>query len=285
MNKSFTYSILKYRHSLLLEESLNLGLLFHFPDESTLHFIVGDEERIKAVYPNFDTSFFHALTRAFKRKLDSKLVPGDRPAPIYLKEYIQKILLPEDATALRFSEPATAVYHHGSPEKAIESFRRLFLPDHHSLKPEEQRHNEGYLIKKFAELISLRHVNIDRKMKKNRIVEENKLKITFDLSWQNGIEHLVKPVSFDLLHEQDIQDKSVRFFGYLNLLTGFAEKNECHFDLLVSPPRNPALHGSYEDAIARLQSSTAPLEVIPEQSIENYSENTAAILLNKPDVR
>jgi hypothetical protein len=282
MNKLFTYSVLRYRHSLVLGETLNVGLLFHFPEEPKLFFVVGDADRVKAVYPGFDAVYFNSVIRSFRRTLDA-ITMEDAAKTYSIKEYILNRLLPEDATALHFTEPFTSVDIFVSPQVAIESVVKIFLPEHQLLKGVEIRHNDAYLVRRCTELITQGNRQIGRKLRHNRVIEDNTLTLTFDIAWKNGIEHLVKPVSFDLKGEQDIQDKSVRFFGYLNLLKGYAEKYECTFDLLVSKPQDSALQGSYEDAVARLKSANAPLEVIPEEGIEPYAAKTAAVLQQKEE--
>ena len=59
MNTQFEYSVLQYKHSPSLGEAINIGLLFSFPRENKIHFVIGNTNRLKCVYPNFDTSIFN----------------------------------------------------------------------------------------------------------------------------------------------------------------------------------------------------------------------------------
>ncbi len=283
MSNIFTYSILQYHHSQVLGESLNVGMLFHFPDEPELYFATGNTSRVKAAYPNFDTTLFNTVIRGIRSKL--AIVP---PPHLFLeakaflfKDYIFTTLLAEDSIALQFSDPQAAVNNFATPHEAVESYTRIFLPETAVERAEVQRHNDQYLLKKCTDLIISRNINIEHRMRRDRIVEAKKVKLNVDLSWQNGIEHLIKPISFDLLSEREIQDKSVRFFGYLNLLGGYAIQNNCTFDLLVAAPQESTLRGAYEDAVETLQSAQAPLEIIPEESLSAYSDSTATILHHK----
>ena len=61
MNKVLTYSILQYKHSLLLGEAINIGVLFYFPEENHLEFAYGTSTRARAIYEDFDTTLFNSL--------------------------------------------------------------------------------------------------------------------------------------------------------------------------------------------------------------------------------
>ena len=51
IDKKYTYSILKYQHSALLGESLNIGVLIYFPFEDKFVFKYSRNlSRVKAVY-------------------------------------------------------------------------------------------------------------------------------------------------------------------------------------------------------------------------------------------
>jgi Protein of unknown function (DUF3037) len=107
MTNRFTYSILKYSHSLVLGESLNVGVLFSFEQGPSLHFVAGNAQRAKAVYPSFDINIYNAITKGIKRKLtnneDVSLFHEQKKYSF--KEYINSVLLPEDSTSPQFSEP------------------------------------------------------------------------------------------------------------------------------------------------------------------------------------
>lgn len=277
MTEQFTYSILKYQHSQLLGESLNVGVLFSFDQDAKLYFVAGNPQRVKAVYPEFDANIFQSIAKSIKYKVAQSAKIELFRNKYILKDYINTILLPEDSSALQFSEIYAAVNSLGSNQRAVDEFARLLLPSVET-KKEEVKHNEGFILKKFTDSIIKRNITIDHRMRRDYPIKIKGVHLNFDLSWKNGIVHLVKPISFDLKEEREILQKSVTFFGYLDLLKDHAKKHDLKFDLLVAGPQDNKLQSVYDDALYNLSRSPAPKEIVTEEKLEEYSEETAKIL-------
>jgi hypothetical protein len=257
MNNQFTYNILRYQHSQLSGESVNVGLLFSFEGGPGYHFVTGNLQRAKALFPEFDSVLFQAIVEDISEKISFKPRNELFGETILHKEPFINILLPEDSSALQFSDAFTAINRSGNLEKTMEQITRLLLPDWEP-KKEDLRHNEHFILKKFADAISKRNVIIEHRMRRNQLIQIKGVKLNFELAWKNGTVHLVKPVSFDLKEDRDIQNKSATYFGYLNLLTDYAKRNDYQFDLLIAKPQDERFQGSYEDALYNLDQSPAP---------------------------
>lgn len=280
MNKLFSYSILRYTHSQLLGESLNVGLLFAFEGKRDLHFFIGNLQRLRTVYPDFDTSYVQLAAKGITAKLrDIKMEPLFL-SDYNLKELLIKVLLPEDSTALQFSDIFEAVNGFGSVDAAIEAFTRVLLPEP-NVRKEETRHNESFILNRYTELITEKNIRIEHRMRRNHPIQIKGVKLNFELSWKNGIVHLIKPLSFDLREGQDILNKSAQYVGYLNLLSDYAQLNQYSFDLLIGKPQDIHLLGSYEDALYNLERSPAPKSLVTEEKLEEYSEETVTELEKK----
>ena len=52
MNQKFQYSVLKYRPSYLLDERVNIGILFRFETKADYGEGIGDENNLFFSYPN-----------------------------------------------------------------------------------------------------------------------------------------------------------------------------------------------------------------------------------------
>lgn len=281
MSTPLTYSILRYRHSQALGESLNVGVLFSFGSEHPLQFVTANTQRIKAAYPDFDNTIFQSFTKSLKQKLglhkQSDLFPDDRRS---FSDYIVGSLLPEDSSALQFSEPIDVVNPFQSRQQAIEELSRILLADV-EVKRDANRHNESFILKKFTDSVTSRNINIEHRMSKNKLIEVKGVSLNFELSWKNGINHLIKPISFDLKEAGDIQSKSATYFGYLNLLTDYALSNDIYFDLLIGRPQERHLIGPYEDALYVLDRAHGPKSLVTEDILEEYAEETAKVLHTK----
>ncbi|MBT1706639.1 DUF3037 domain-containing protein [Fulvivirgaceae bacterium PWU5] len=273
MSNYFLYSILQYKHSLTLGESLNIGLLFHFPSERIITFIQGDSHRLESIYPNFDSSLFDAFLRNISQKVSQKREIGFETDPkISFKNYIHDHILGEDETALQFSEPVFVINFDSpkSHEETIQSYARLLIPS----LDEKAKYHEELLLRKYKSLVFDNHTELKHKFKKDSTIIANGLTLKFELAWKNGSTNFIQPISFDLATEEAIQDKSIRYYGTLNLLGDYAKNHNYRFDLLVAKPRNTTLLLAYENALDNLKKANAPKEIITEDKIEQYSNKT-----------
>jgi len=286
MNQTFNYSVLQYRHSQALGEALNIGLIFSFPDEKKFHFIAGNTQRVKCVYPNFDSTIFTKITKNIKIKVEAtnrynnSLFGENFPT---FKDYINKEILPEDATSLQFTDAFTAVNDLGNTNEIIDEFSKLLLPDSNN-KPSEKKRNEAYIIRKyqddlFKKVSRSKYDNLIRK--ENLEVKTKKAAIDFDLGWKNeSLLHLVKAISFDLESEDAIREKAVKFWGNLTLLKNYAIERDYSFDLLIAGPEQPELQEPYQNALETLNEADSPKKIFTEDKIDEYA-NVTAINLNK----
>jgi hypothetical protein len=127
MKKEFKYSILQYKHSQLLKEAVNVGLLLYFPTEQRIEFVLGNAARIKTLYPDFNLAFFHKVIKNIENRID-KL--KSQPQNVNnLDEFIHQRILSVDATVLQFTKAESSVLPDLSTDGLIENFADLFLPD------------------------------------------------------------------------------------------------------------------------------------------------------------
>ena len=283
MSNIFKYSVLQYKHSLVLGESLNVGIVFYFPNEDYIHFEVGNLNRVKSIYNNVDLSAFNLVIKNIKNRVTKKeqknLFSELSSSADSFSDKINSSLIQED-TSLQFTDQSNAVNTFDNPQKTIEEFSKILL---NVIEPrkEENKHDESYLVKKCSNFLVTKYPTIENLISKNRTISSKGVKLNFELSWLNGETHLVKPIAFDLKDEKDIQTKSVTFFGYLDLLNDYAKINNCKFDLLVSKPQNVLLENAYRNALDVLNESPAHKKIIQEEEIQEYSFEAAEILLKK----
>lgn len=290
MNNQILYSILQYRHSLIAGEVLNVGILFSFPQEGKIKFVAGNLQRIKSIYPNFDINLPVKINTNINNKiirLDSETDTLFTKKVIYsadteesLNDYIKKYILLEDSTSLQFSTPFTAVDVFKDTQKTIDEYAKVLLPDFIS-KKDLNKHNEHFIIKQFSERLIKRNIVIEHRFSRNRVVAADGVKLNFDFAWKNGSTHLIKPISFDLKEEREIQSKSVQFYGYFDLLEKEAKRNDYVFDLLLWKPQDERLFKSYQNAIDVIKKAKAPLKIITEEELPKYTDDTAEELHKK----
>jgi len=278
MKKEIKYSVLQYQHSQLLNEAVNVALLVYFPADKHIEFVLGNVNRIKALYPEFSPSFFQKFIKIIQSRVEflQAKIPNEISS---FDDFIHRNILATDATVLQFSKTSSAAIANLSIESIVENYANLFLPDRNADKGLPIRHNEQYLVNKIKKSF-FANKDVQRKVRTENSFEYNGLHFKFDLGWQNGSFNLIKTLSFDLLDESSIQNKAVTQFGNLTLLKNKAEDENLRFDLIVSKPQPPRLYKAYDKALDVLEQIKVPKKVIEEKQITVYTEEAAHYLLN-----
>lgn len=281
MNNFFTYSILQYKHSLILGESLNVGILFYFQNEERFEFVKGDGYRAKSIYPDFDNTIFNNYIKIIqdkvKKHIDLFTQSSDKNA---FAKYIHQFILAEDAAGLIFSDPVVVKNIFPNTQKAIDEYAKLLLPGIITDKPTITKHSESYIIKKFTGYIFDKDKSIEDKFKKNQVLNTKHFSIKFDLEWGNGSKNYIKPVSFDFSDESSIQNKAAITYSHLVDLADYAKNKNLHFDFLIAKPQNIEFKNKFENALDFIDSVKAPKELILEDKWGEYSQNTFNYLIN-----
>lgn len=282
MNKSISYSILQYKHSLLLGEAINIGVLFYFPEDNYLEFAFGNNARARSIYNDFDAILFNSLINTIKEKLKAQNdLLKSIDLKIGLKEYISNNVLAETESALQFSEPSITRNTFSNNQDAIKFYSERLLPGIITDNPSILRHNESFIIKTYiGYLFKKNRAEIERKLSKNIEIQSEGFSWKFDIGWKTVTNNLVKPIAFDLSDEQGIQSKSAQLYGYLSIFNKYAQNNNCRFDLLVSSPQTKRLFKTYETVLQMLENSDAPKKIVLQDSWEKYSKETVEELLS-----
>lgn len=131
MNKLLYYSILQYKHSPILGESINVGILFFFPDGQTkLFFQMADSTRLRPIYDDFDTTYFNSILKIIQKNVQtfSEKSRTEGTTINTLDAFIHKYLLKKDDTVLQFSKPFSVLNTFPTNETAVKEYTKLLLP-------------------------------------------------------------------------------------------------------------------------------------------------------------
>jgi len=278
MNNYFTYSVLQYKHSLALGESLNVGILFYFPIENSFEFVSGDGYRAKAIYPDFDNSLFNGYLKTIQTKIKKHVdLFNENPVSSDFAKYIHKYILAEDAAGLIFREPVNVKNVFGDKKKAVDEYSTILLPGINIEKPSIIKHNENYIIKKFNGYIFKLDKSLESKFKKNKVIKTNHFNLKFDLSWEKKTYNYIKPINFDFSDEVSIQTKAAVFYSYITDLSDYTNKSR--FDFLITKPQDSTLNHAYENALDFLNNAKTTKQLITEDELENYSQNVLSEIM------
>lgn len=282
MTNYFTYSLLQYRYSAALQESLNIGLVFHFPSEGKFHFVAGDINRIKTVYPNFDRSLISQYIKQIEKGVEKpNNLFENLSEPSIFREYLQLNLLRRDDTALQFTEPTKVINTYSTSLEAVSAYSKLLLLNVTSKEQPPVRKNEQYVIRSFTQLVSKINKEAEQKLKQPHTLKaESGFPLNFDYSWQNGTLNLIKPLSFDVVDQNTIIDKTEKFIGIFNIFGKKAKQNNQRLDILITPPQNQQLFDVYQNALEELRRDYDDSKrLITENNFEEYAQETIEYLL------
>jgi len=287
MNQKFQYSVLKYRPSYLLDERVNIGLLFHFEDVHSYEKEIFDLSKFVFIYPpklRRISQFFPAIAgsklieikrylRAFKEtaKESSWLIALQDKS---LDEVIKTKFIINDANSFFFSEVKKGFYNDKqSVEKTIEYYEKQYFKHYNFTKTKK---TQDVIVKEFFqkslnELVTPKDIRL--KYFEEGINIQNKITTSkFEYRWQNGTSNLIKTLGFDLSDKQDIQDKAFKWSSAINYINELGKYQNYHFDILVSRPKKKELFKAYDIAINILDDIKANKKIIPPEEIKNYAE-------------
>ncbi len=277
MKQSFKYAVLQYRPSYLLDERVNIGLLFHFLEEKAVEFIFPEHlSRINHLFPGEEPHLLRQYLRSFKNE-----ALGLNQRPLYLDQLdLTLSLLTPDANAFCFSDWKTGFY--ANRQETVIHYQKLFFKYYggaNTLKPlirdEDLKRKFCRKLKKQSEKSDVFGLFREDFVLKHPTI--NDLKLTFDYGWQNGKANLVKALSFDLKEKDSIFDKAQRWYGRIVQYPQARHNDQCRFDFLVAPPTNQDLNNSFRSAIGILESIPVPnIKIIHGEHLDIYVRDAVA---------
>lgn len=283
MNALFEYSLLKYNHSVSLGEGLNVGILFHFPEEKQLLFrFPNQESRIKAAFPSVDYAFLQQRLTDFNSS--SQLIKLEENHQT-LENIIQSYFQIWETSPLQFDLCCTALKTCAETTDEAnlyeEFYFRKFLKKN-AIKKQSNEFNYFELNKKtskdvfqyYKQLIEIKSPDVINKFKSIKVIRNEHSIFIPDAIWENGTTNVVKAITFDFKKEVQIIDEALLLHSKLNYLAHLAEDLNYRFDLLVGKPNDIKRLPEYKNAVEILNEIKAPKEIIEENEFQEYSEKT-----------
>lgn len=277
MENKYIYSLLKYKHSALLGESLNVGLLIYFENNNKFHFIFNNRlSRLKSIYQNFPEK----TVKNYLREIKSKVTLVNKNIDTFYEleinnafdSFVSNYFLPLDGSALQFDNYIFNFQYSKENKTIINYLNNLYL-----FEPLQNKKDKEYeLAKTFYRKVK-NHVNEVGKSNKPNFYKdykvENKTGVEFNFkyAWQNGSLNLVKPLNFDLSEPRYIANKAHLTYGLLVDLEDTAISKNLNYDLLLGIPTKRNLFKEYDHS-KKLLSQLNRINLIEENLIDNYTE-------------
>ena len=122
MRKSFSYSVLKYRPSVFLDEQLNIGVLLTFPLERKVVFIAPSQlNRVEYLFPDTDTFELQKLLNQLKKKAYEITLSQQEIS----HEALIKVFVATDFEGLYFSERIDGSYQ--VAEHTVRYYNKMYF--------------------------------------------------------------------------------------------------------------------------------------------------------------
>lgn len=275
MRKEIFYSILKYKHGLVLGESLNAGILFYDPALNSFSFEIGDIKRLANAYPdinyNYLRRFFSTVKENLKRFEYSSLNYFEIGS---LKEFISKDIFFSDAAGLAFDGvEKIPVSHSNDVNKTIQYLKELYLVGQIGIERVPRKRNEDFILSQINGILKSKDSEISKRIEKDKKISTPLIQFTFDVFWKAKSDHLVKALAFDLDSSILIQNKALQIYGaleQLNLQLNTAS-NSSIFDLLITKPGSKDHFKEFDNALKIIDSINAPKTISLEDDWKSYA--------------
>lgn len=277
MENKYIYSLLKYKHSPLLGESLNLGLLVYFTNENRLHFLYSKNlSRVKSVYSNIPEKIIRNYLREIGNKIE---LLNNKIDELFINEienrfelFVNDYILPRDESSLQFDDKVVGFQYSNSNNKIVKYLRDLFLhvdPIHKVDKEYEIGIRFYRAVKQYVKEVGKSdspNFYKDYKVKNTTGVEFN-----FKYAWQNGSLNLVKPLNFDLSESRHIASKAHQNYGLFVDLKNVADERNLRYDLIIGEPTKKGLVKEFDHAL-NLLGNLEKVHLISENGLEKYTQ-------------
>ncbi len=261
MNNQIAYSVLTYQHSASLGETLNLGVLFIFPESQKLVFNAPKSlGRISKLYPNFN----ERLIKSYLKNFEKTATTSGQRITQFLSDYkllINHLFLVEDASSLQFSE-IKVLFSNEKPEGLVEKITDKYLGYYSTDSSRQTKISDESLIHS----IKARVFEINPVAKNllgvddGRILRSHLVSFKSDFYWKNGVTRYAKAVSFDLATPDAIIEKSILLNGKLRKI----KKEIAHraqIDFILNIPVHLNLQEATKEAEGILRDSEVKNEI------------------------
>jgi len=266
--QTYTYSILRFIPDIRTGEFLNVGVALHSRENNVALIKCRDTfARIKSLNNKVDGYGLLRILKSIKSEYNTLALSSANELklePINSVFSICSAVLPKDDSSLQWSEVRSGKCKNLNSELSRMYERFVSYADEESTT----RKTENDIWREFSKEIA-KH-RFSQPLKPHTITTTDD-KVGFEHAFKNGIWHCVQPLSFDLMHSQNMRDKAHKWIGQLASVSKSDEKFKVYF--LIGKPSDSNLVDSYENAKSILKN-------IP-QGHEVYTESESRRLLDE----
>jgi hypothetical protein len=272
LTNTITYSILKYSHSKLLGEEINLGILFVFPELELVEFYYPRSlSRLTKTYPDISEKLVRSYLESFKYS-SKKLGKLLSRYHFDLNELLDDFFLIQDSSSLQFTK-----FNHALCLDDVNSVKQQYINLFLSAYNQNTEHSTKKITDKEISnacknrILQLQPAISDHLKSANLIFSHNHINFKTDFCWQNGTTNYVKGLSFDLEKEDKIIEKSLLIEIQLKYLKKNISDSKARIDLLVHPPQSNKFQDTFLEALDILNNAEANKSIFIGDGLDNYA--------------
>lgn len=274
---TYTYSLLTYKHSALLRESLNVGVLVYFESDDSFHFIFNNRlSRLKSIYQNFPEK----TIKNYLREINSRVTVINKKVDAFLlneigssfDSFLSNYFLPTDGSALQFEGAIKNFQYSKTNQEIITHLNSIYLFDPSEIKIDKEYELAKDFYRKVKKHVKeAGHSNRPNFYKDYKVQNKTGVEFNFKYAWQNGSLNLVKPLNFDLSEPRYIANKAHLTYGLLIDLQDVAINDNLKYDLLLGIPTRKELFKEYDHS-KKLLGQLDRIQLIEEDAIDIYTQ-------------
>ena len=296
MKNYFSYCFIRYSHSVMLEEAINVGMVFLFPEQRRV--VTKFPKKFKGLdclYAGFDEPMVKQYFDLIQSKLEqfdgTDRSFTDKFALSSVRDYIYNNIIVDDESSIQISEIKSAVLYSQNIDKISEEIFISYFNHYKSFElplevathkiMEQEISAEESMASQFEKLLVQRNVNVD-KLFERQVHFKSELtdtEVIFDYAWNSDrTENFFKALNLNLNSKKRIQDRALALNGGVHVLDmENALPNNSKLNFVVAPPQ-PRLERYFDSAIRILEKSSSNTRVILEKDLPQYTEEVAQSL-------
>lgn len=274
-SQPYTYVLLRYRHDLLAEEFVNVGVVLHAPASNYLSARVRKTVgRLTKMFPSIVKSDLTAGLSAVERGI-SALATEAAASPLF--DSLGKLdagrlarrALAQDESSYIWSSVRSGITR--DPAATLEKLYNRFV----AIYDEEGRtsRDDAAVWAPVREQLSAKHL-LERLQPK--VITSPVDEVEFESAWKNGAWHCYQALSFDLSSPDGIRDKAARWSGHMLGVSKADESVKPYF--IVGAPSDPDLLTYYKRAVELLKASECSPQVFEEADASNLVDQIEKLM-------
>jgi len=274
MKKSYSYSVIKYVHDPVADETLNVGVLVYSVESRFIEAkFEHNFERYSQTFANFDSQRYRQVLRNFEaaiEELREELAAGDLFRQLPRDAMSVAVRIWPDAYLSFRAGPALMGLTANLVAVVAELFNRFVESQYASSRQVRRSDDEVWSIYR-RKLIG----TVVQRALKEKTFATDALTITFPYCLKNERWHVLQPISFDYARVSSIAETAAKWLGETTVLADNNEVSSAKLYLLLGAPTDKRYSEAYARAKRILEKIPVPHIVYEEHQAGEFAAEIA----------